>query len=212
MSDPEEKKVYVIAAREVQAVKIGVTSQSPEERLKQLKTGSPHELEVMHWYETGLAEEVESYMHKKMENKKGIKHKKGEWFELEGNFESKFEELKKLPAIAETAIAWSNIKEKTVKELEKVGDKTPLYVLVAFLSLFARAFIVDSEALEEEYETYDTNVSDKEVKDEIMKLMERVPIKEIEEEKMIEGYYKDANFTMSNNISASGDISFEDGQ
>ena len=72
------KKLYLIYARDVGRVKIGL-SNDPTKRLKQLQTGSPVELELFAFKNYQNAHVKESELHQRFQNKRVH----GEWFELE---------------------------------------------------------------------------------------------------------------------------------
>lgn len=72
------KKLYLIYAKELKRVKIGF-SKKPENRLKQLQTGSPVQLELFAFTSAHFKEQSESQLHDKYK----AKRVKGEWFQLE---------------------------------------------------------------------------------------------------------------------------------
>ena len=58
--------------------KIGF-SQTPRKRLRQLRTGSPHPIIVVHELRTAFYRQIEKKLHYKFADKRG----RGEWFKLE---------------------------------------------------------------------------------------------------------------------------------
>lgn len=194
------KKVYVIAAREAKAVKIGVTEQSLEDRLSQLKTGSPHELEVIDWYETGLAREVESFIHNHIEKKDEISHKKGEWFKIEKEeIDQTLEMISKLPRRAESKEAWSRMNNAIKEALEPVNPKSPMLIVHLLMILVARAFIVDTDRI-----TNDTEIEkpfkkeDKAVRKDLLELLDYFSDPAFDNfREDLGNYSKDARFLMN---------------
>ena len=71
------KKLYLILARELDRVKIGL-SENPELRLKQLQTGSPSKLDLFAFKPSKNASIQERELHEQYKEK--IVH--GEWFQL----------------------------------------------------------------------------------------------------------------------------------
>ena len=61
--------------------KIGITKNNISKRLKQLQTGNPSLLEVIHTFESKYASKIESNFHRLLENK----NIKGEWYNLNYN-------------------------------------------------------------------------------------------------------------------------------
>lgn len=70
--------LYVIRATDTGYYKIGVTSRSVEDRLKELQTGNHVRLEVVRCYEFGNVEKVEKKLHEHFLDRRIS----GEWFDL----------------------------------------------------------------------------------------------------------------------------------
>ena len=75
-------KIYLIKEANSEKYKIGYTSLSINERIKQLQTGNAEKLETVHLYNTRIADskikKLESAIHAHFK----LKRKKGEWFFL----------------------------------------------------------------------------------------------------------------------------------
>jgi len=70
--------LYVIHAKGTPLHKIGVTTRTPHERLKELQTSSPHELEMFHFVKTDVASELERELHEEYRESQSS----GEWFRI----------------------------------------------------------------------------------------------------------------------------------
>jgi len=70
-------KIYLIKSLDDGCYKIGV-SKSPDKRLKQLQTGNPSELQLLHVYNSEIAFKIEKVLH----NTFCIDKQHGEWFNL----------------------------------------------------------------------------------------------------------------------------------
>lgn len=69
-------KVYLIKSGD--RYKIGYTRKSIEQRIKQMKTGNSHDLNLVTYFESKWGTKIEARLHRKFRNKKIS----GEWFEL----------------------------------------------------------------------------------------------------------------------------------
>ena len=78
-------EIYLIKAQELNLYKIGYSKNSIN-RLKQLQTGSPYQLELVHVYTSKkFPFKVEKIMHRSMslyKKDESLIHLKGEWFDL----------------------------------------------------------------------------------------------------------------------------------
>lgn len=78
--------------------KIGVTKNSPEKRLKNLKTGNSGELSIVKTYKSENYLKIERWLHRKYKNQQTIS--KNEFFHLEDDEVINFiDECKKIDAI-----------------------------------------------------------------------------------------------------------------
>jgi hypothetical protein len=59
--------------------KIGITQKDPLERVKELQTGNPHEIELIQMFKSKYAFKVESSLHRRY----NLTHKRGEWFSMD---------------------------------------------------------------------------------------------------------------------------------
>ena len=84
-------KIYLISAQHTDAnyYKIGWTKRDPQKRLKELKTGNSHELELVEVFETKWGPRIESNLHKHF----GEFRWEGEWFLLNEKQVSEFKEI-----------------------------------------------------------------------------------------------------------------------
>lgn len=80
-------KIYLIKSLNEGVYKIGV-SKNPNKRLKEVQTGNPSPVEILHLYETENAYKVEKSLH----NRYSHLNTHGEWFELSINEELSFME------------------------------------------------------------------------------------------------------------------------
>ena len=71
--------VYLIADRNNNTYKIGVTKGDPEKRLKKLQTGNSSELKIKYLYEYDYPYRLESMLHKHYKSCNEL----NEWFALE---------------------------------------------------------------------------------------------------------------------------------
>ena len=60
--------------------KIGITKNDPQLRVKQLQTGNPNQVSLLHAYESKNYKKVEQWMHRKHAQSKTLA--KNEWFNL----------------------------------------------------------------------------------------------------------------------------------
>ena len=74
--------IYVIEAMGQHLFKVGFTTTAPEERLRQLRTGSPHKLEILVAFTCSAPEQVEAQFHRFLTSYSGAKRAHGEWFSL----------------------------------------------------------------------------------------------------------------------------------
>lgn len=77
-----KKYIYLIKSESSlgeEIYKIGLTKKDPNKRLKQLQTGNPNILKIVHIFESNFANLLESTLHKVYE----IKRVNGEWFEMD---------------------------------------------------------------------------------------------------------------------------------
>ena len=79
------KKIYLIHCEETNRYKIGV-SKTPKKRLQTLQTGNDSEIKLIHEYETKYAYKIEKSFH----NLYSYLKTKGEWFDLDLEFEVNF--------------------------------------------------------------------------------------------------------------------------
>lgn len=68
--------------------KIGFTTRSVDQRTKELQTGSDSKLSVVHVYESELAKEIETVLHRNFAHKR----MEGEWFALDPDDVLKFKD------------------------------------------------------------------------------------------------------------------------
>ena len=82
----ENGYVYLINIKDTDKYKIGITKNLPKDRLKELQTGNPIDLEVIDFYQSYLYRKIETVIHRLFKHKKYIiedfKNLKGEWFLL----------------------------------------------------------------------------------------------------------------------------------
>ena len=69
-------KVYILKSDKY--YKIGVTTGPISKRIRELQTGSPHQIELVHVIETSDPYGLESQLHRQFADKR----RQGEWFEL----------------------------------------------------------------------------------------------------------------------------------
>jgi hypothetical protein len=69
--------------------KIGWTKRSPEKRLKELKTGNSQDLKIEKVFKSKFGPKIERNLHRRFSSKR----KNGEWFELDEDEVSQFENL-----------------------------------------------------------------------------------------------------------------------
>jgi hypothetical protein len=74
--------VYVIEAVGQHLFKVGLTAASPESRLRQLQTGSPHKLEILAAFTCEEPQRVEAELHRFLGSYAGSQRSNGEWFSL----------------------------------------------------------------------------------------------------------------------------------
>lgn len=75
--------VYLILEANIhgeEVYKIGITKNDPQLRVKQLKTGNPNQVSLLHAYESNNYKKVEQWMHRKHAQSKTLA--KNEWFNL----------------------------------------------------------------------------------------------------------------------------------
>lgn len=70
--------VYIVCVKDTNFRKIGYSDQSVTHRLRELQTGSPHELVLEHSFETRLHREIERLLHASLAQH----HHRGEWFDV----------------------------------------------------------------------------------------------------------------------------------
>ena len=79
-------QIYLIKANEINLYKIGI-SKNADSRVKQLQTGCPYLLELVHYYEPKMfANKVEKIMHRSMsiyKKNENLTSLMGEWFDLD---------------------------------------------------------------------------------------------------------------------------------
>lgn len=76
----EESKLigYVYLLQSGSQYKIGFSKNHPRKRVRQLRTGSPFPVFVIHWIKTEFYRRVEKQLHHRFHEKRG----EGEWFAL----------------------------------------------------------------------------------------------------------------------------------
>lgn len=80
--------VYLIKSSETGYYKIGYSA-NPNQRLKQLQTGCPDKLDIIHTFESVRAKKLELALH----NSFSYARKHNEWFDLSLEDEFKFQSL-----------------------------------------------------------------------------------------------------------------------
>ena len=74
--------VYVIEAVGQNLFKVGLTTNSPENRLRQLQTSSPHKLDILTAFTCSEPERIENEFHCFLDSHPDSQHSHGEWFSL----------------------------------------------------------------------------------------------------------------------------------
>ena len=79
------KYIYLIKSKQSQLYKIGI-SDNPQKRIKNLQTGNPEDLIIIHTYKTKNYNKVEKALH----NRYSYLKLNGEWFEFDVFIEVNF--------------------------------------------------------------------------------------------------------------------------
>ena len=84
-------KIYLISSEINNDIlyKIGITKREVKKRIKELKTGNPATLNIINVFESKWASKIEANLHKRFYKN----HINGEWFSLEPEIISNFNEI-----------------------------------------------------------------------------------------------------------------------